>query len=779
MRQLGRILVMIWLCGAASAAWAEKRVALVFSAGKYEFIRPLKNPRNDARLVEGALDRLGFEVTVEADRDLRRMRRALEDFAEDAKDADVALVYFAGHGAEISGENRLLPVDAEPTSLARLKETSLPLEEVRTAAARVARSVLIVLDACRNDPFGVATASSGRAAVALGADVQQAAKSGLGRIGRAENTLFAFSAAPGETASDGDGENSPFASALAHYLSTDGLEIRSVLTLVQQEVYDETRGAQLPYVESGLPRMFFAAQTGAIPEREALLLAMADVTPDLRSEVERVAAQNAMPLAPLYGALITADLKTLSAADRDRKLSEAAQAFVTTRDELKALASSDPEVSRLRQEAEKNLALGAFDRARGNLAEAAGIDAQSSDALAGKLVARRVSEAASYEATAGIALAQLDYMGAVAAYEHAAALHLKIEGEDVPDADRGKRNRILQKLGDVHLRVGATANALEAYQRMEAAARLRLSGNPENDDAIRDMAIAIEVVGDALRTQGDFAGALKNYDEALKLRGAQVLRMDGNADWLYGVANAAERAGDMQRLLGDLDTALVKYESSLTFRRWLWDHGGNLPKYREGLLVALARIGVVRLAKGDIAGAEEVWAERLATARTLAAELPDSEVRQVRLAEALYAMGDLYLAKKDADDALAAFEESAAISARLVAREPGNAINQRYLAGTLLRLSDRRAAAGDAKGAKEADQQQLAIRELLDSADPGNVENRRDLMLAYIRVALAGEDRTQNLTRAVAIGQQLGTANISAYEQQMLDLARQALEAPQ
>lgn len=777
MRRCGRMLLVIWLCVLSGAAWAERRVALVLSTGRYEFIRPLDNPRNDGVLIEDALDRLGFEVTTESDRDLRRMRRALEDFVEDAAGADVALVYFAGHGVEIGGENRLLPVDAEPSSLERLKETSLSLEEVRTAAAKVAKSVLIVLDACRNDPFGAAAGSAkGRGAVALGADVVQAAKPGLGRIGRAENTLFAFSAAPGETASDGTGEHSPFAAALARYLPTDGLEIRSVLTLVQQDVYDETAGAQLPYVESGLPQVFFAAQSGALPEREALLLAMADVTPDLRDEVERVAAVNAMPLAPLYGALISADLKSLSVFDRDQKLAEAAQAFVRTRNELKTLASSDPQVTRLRDEAQRSLSLGAFDKARGSLAEAARIDAESSDALAGKLVARRISEADSHQATAGVALAQLDYTGAIAALELAAALHQRIEGEELSVADRGKRNRILQQIGDIHLRIGANGLALESYRRLEAASRLLLARNPQNDDAIRDTAIAADLIGDALRARGDRAGALKSYEEALDLRAGQRSRMDGNADWLYGVTNVVERIGDMQRELGNLDAALEKYDASLMFRRWLAEHHGGVERYREGVLFALARVGVARFAKSDLAGAEAVWSERLALARTLAAETPGSDARQTRLAEALYAIGDLYLARKRDIDALAAYEESAAVSIRLTDKEPGNTVNQRYLAGTLVKLAERRAAAGNTTGAGEALRRNLAIRELLSAADPGNLEWRRDLMRAYIHVALTGDRSAENIERALTIGQDLEQAGkVTPEEKHLLDAARQEL----
>ena len=138
----------------AGVASAERRVALVMGDDDYRTVRKLDNAINDARTLEETLKKLGFDVFLEPDRDLRRMRRALDDFREDAKGADVALVFFAGHGVEISGENRLLPVDADASSLNALEASSLPLEEVRATVGAASKIGLIILDACRNDPFG-------------------------------------------------------------------------------------------------------------------------------------------------------------------------------------------------------------------------------------------------------------------------------------------------------------------------------------------------------------------------------------------------------------------------------------------------------------------------------------------------------------------------------------------------------------------------------------------------------------------------------------------------
>ena len=137
------------------AAQAEQRVALVIGQDTYETVRALDNAVSDARAIRTSLENLGFDpVFFEPNRDLLRMRKALEKFRSDAAGADVALVFFTGHGVEIAGENRLLPVDADDSSLEALKASTLPLEEVRATVAAVGKVGLILLDACRDDPFG-------------------------------------------------------------------------------------------------------------------------------------------------------------------------------------------------------------------------------------------------------------------------------------------------------------------------------------------------------------------------------------------------------------------------------------------------------------------------------------------------------------------------------------------------------------------------------------------------------------------------------------------------
>ena len=170
-------------------------------------------------------------------------------------------------------------------------------------------------------------------------------------------------------------------------------------------------------------------------------------------------------------------------------------------------------MSRLRADAQEQLSLGAFAKARERLATAAGIDAKASEALVGNLVERRISEARTHVADAGVARTQLDYKAAIEALERAAGLHEKIEKEEIADAVRRERDWVLADIGDLHTLTGNTAASLEAYERMRQAAELRLAKAPGLPDAERDLAVSLQRIGDVQVMQGDLAGALTAYRE--------------------------------------------------------------------------------------------------------------------------------------------------------------------------------------------------------------------------------------------------------------------------
>ncbi|BAV49585.1 peptidase C14 caspase catalytic subunit p20 [Mesorhizobium loti] len=731
LRLLFALLLMI---ATTATAAAERRVALVMAEDDYRLVRPLANPIHDGEAMQSALKKLGFEVVLETDRDLRRMRRALDDFREDAKGADVALVYFSGHGVEISGDNRLLPVDADASSLDQLDKTSLPLEEVRAAVAATAKVGLIVLDACRSDPFS-GNGGEGRGATSLAKDVADKVKPGLGRVGRAENILFAFSAAPGETAADGTGQNSPFTTALTKYLGTDGLEIRSVLTLVQQEVYDLSRGKQLPYVESGLPKLFFAAAAKEqLPERERLLLAMADVTPEMRGEVEQIASDADMPLAPLYGALISADTSHLSADSLNARLREAADAFVKVRSEMKTLASDDPQVTELRRQAEEQLSLGVFDGARALLAKAADIDNVSRQALKVNFVSRTLSEAATRFLSGGAARADLDYTTAISDYESVLALYGEAGQTSLNLEQADRQSRTLEELGILYTTVGNVEAAGRAFTAL--LANLEQRSRQETDPSVkRDLAIAHIKLANTEMAQGDLPTSLENYEAARDMLQNLTASVPDKKDWLGDLAMANDKIGNVLATQGDVGAAAQAYQQSLSIKQRLADAEPNSAYLLRDLTITYDEIGDLARTAGQLDGAQTAFEESLRIRLVLAENKPDDPERQRAVSVSHDRIGDLLRQRGDAAAALVAYTKSQAIAEEMVRRDPNDTDLKRDLSISYAKIGNALNDQENWPAALASYQQALAVARDLAADDPGNTEWQRDLSVCLEKVA--------------------------------------------
>ncbi|ESZ43773.1 peptidase C14 [Mesorhizobium sp. L2C054A000] len=731
MRLLFALLLML---ATTATAVAERRVALVIADNDYRLVRKLANPVNDGEAMEAALKTLGFEVVLETNRDLRRMRRALDDFREDAKGADVALVYFSGHGVEISGDNRLLPVDADASSLDRLEKTSLPLEEVRDAVAATAKVGLIVLDACRSDPF-TGGSGDGRGATSLIKGLVDKIKPGLGRVGKAENILFAFSAAPGETAADGTGANSPFTAALTKYLGTDGLEIRSVLTLVQQEVYDLSRGKQLPYVESGLPKLFFAsAAKEQLPERERLLLAMADVTPEMRGAVERVASDADMPLAPLYGALISSDTSHLSGESLDAKLREAADAFVKVRGEMKTLAADDPQVTELRRQAEEQLALGAFDGARVILAKAADVDNVSRQALKANFVSRTLSEAATLFLSGGAARATLDYATAIKDYETVLSLYGEAGQTSLSLEQADRQSRTLEELGILYTTVGNTDAAGRAFAAL--VANLEQRARQETDPSVkRDLAIGHIKFANIKMAQGDLPASLQNYEAARDMLQGLTTDVPDKKDWLGDLAMAHDKIGNVLATQGDVGAAAQAYQQSLSIKQQLADAEPNSVYLLRDLTIIYDEIGGLARTAGQLDGAQTAFEESLRIRLALAQNNPDDPRHQRAVSVSYTRIGDVLRERGDSAGALDAYNKSQIIAEALVRRDSNDTDLKRDLSVGYAKIGN---AYGDQKDwplALEAYQQARATARDLAASDPGNTDWQRDLSVCLEKIA--------------------------------------------
>jgi Caspase domain len=223
-----------------------KRVALVIGNSAYANVPALPNPANDAGEVAAALRRLGFTVTLIANASFDEMRRGLIALGRDAAGADMAAVYFAGHGMEISGENWLIPVDAELKRDSDSVNEAVSLRSVMLQVSDTKSLGLVILDACRNNPF----AAKMQRALALRA----ASGGGLGRIEPVGNVLVAYAARDGTTARDGDGRNSPFTMALLRNIETPGIEITFMFRNVRDDVMEATGNAQQPFVYGSLSR---------------------------------------------------------------------------------------------------------------------------------------------------------------------------------------------------------------------------------------------------------------------------------------------------------------------------------------------------------------------------------------------------------------------------------------------------------------------------------------------------------------------------------------------
>ena len=230
------------------------RIALVMGNGAYRGASALPNPPNDARALSKTLRAMGFEVAEGIDVDRAGMDKLVREFLLKAPKASIALLFYAGHGIQIDGKNYLVPVDANVTSAQNLTVEMTALDTILAGLDDSIRTNIIILDACRDNPLvkeevqkTVAASRSLKIGSGLAApgDLGKGATLGAG-------TLIAFATAPGAVALDGEGANSPFSTALAHHISTPGLEVQQMLTRVRAEVVALTQNKQVPWSNSSL-----------------------------------------------------------------------------------------------------------------------------------------------------------------------------------------------------------------------------------------------------------------------------------------------------------------------------------------------------------------------------------------------------------------------------------------------------------------------------------------------------------------------------------------------
>jgi len=239
-----------------------RRVALVIGNSAYRYSPRLENPRNDAADMGVVLRQLGFFVIDGFDLVKTAFDAKVRAFTEALKGAEVGLVFYAGHGIQVSGRNYLVPIDARLTTAAALDLEMVRLELVHKTMEREARTSLLFFDACRDNPLARELARTmGSQALDVG--------EGLAAIESGAGTLISFSTQPGNVALDGKGRNSPYSTALIRELATSREDLTAILMAVRNDVMRQTDHRQVPWEHSALTRRFYFAAGGDQPPASA------------------------------------------------------------------------------------------------------------------------------------------------------------------------------------------------------------------------------------------------------------------------------------------------------------------------------------------------------------------------------------------------------------------------------------------------------------------------------------------------------------------------------
>jgi uncharacterized caspase-like protein len=573
------VLALAWaLVPAATAAEAPaalRGVALVIGNGDYEHLPKLANPP-----VEDLLSKLGFDTSLASDRNAKRLARDLEDFVDDAEGADVAVLYYAGHGIEAGGENFLVPTDADIAALDDAGRRLVPLSRVVEELRRTVRVAIVLLDACRDNPFppgaslrleaGAGPVAVGATGLSLGATRGARSLVAPAAGDASLGTVIGFAAEPGRPALDGaPGANSPYAgSILKHLAAIDGAEFGTVMRMVAEEVYLRTDGRQHPWVNESLRRLLYfggapkpvEGEEGEIlTERRQLLLTIASLDDAGRRQVELAAHDGGVPMDALYGMLnvLGAD------APKDRERLDAVLRAQTARlkdilAERAALVSPDPEIARLSGLADKALADGALATAIRLQEQAKARVRQGAAALdqaAAQLSARFVEAAAVYARSAATYEVAYDYRKAAADYGEAFRL---VERWDRALAWKYKNSEAAalayygQDAGDIPTleRAAGAARAAAALVTPDASPSEWAASQDNLASALRQVAVRR---GDA-KTMAEAADILAGA-AALFSRGRDPLRWARlQNDLAAAQRDLAFMNGDTAGLMGALET---------------------------------------------------------------------------------------------------------------------------------------------------------------------------------------------------------------------------------
>ena len=246
---------ILFASAASATTGAQRRVALVIGNSAYQFAPHLPNPTNDAEAMAASLQKLGFEVTKGIDLDRTETELIIREFSKSLPGADVALLFYAGHGIQYEGNNYLIPVDAQLNDETDLNFEGTQLKLIIGMMEREPRVNLVFLDACRDNPFSQQLARS------MGSTRSTSIGRGLAVIEAPAGSLVVYATDPDQVALDGDGSHSPFTAALLAHIDTPGQSVSDMMIEVRNDVLSATQNKQRPHEDNTLTSKFYFAPT--------------------------------------------------------------------------------------------------------------------------------------------------------------------------------------------------------------------------------------------------------------------------------------------------------------------------------------------------------------------------------------------------------------------------------------------------------------------------------------------------------------------------------------
>ena len=738
------VLALAVLLCSAGPGWATTRVALVVGNGGYaaQNIPALPNPVNDARLMAEALETSGFEVRLVTDADQGAMRTAIEAFGEALERAGrdaVGLFYYAGHGVEVRGQNYLIPIGAEIAREVEFKTDAVPADWVLSwMEAAGNRLNMVVLDACRNNPY------EGR---------YRGASQGLAQMDAPSGSLIAYSAAPGQVAVDGEGENSPYTAALAGVLAEPGLKVEDVFKRVRVTVEGATNGQQTPWESSSLRGDFyFVAKAEAPPAPEpATVTVVETVTSELTAQQLAARAYEAaerLHTVSSYQLVIDQFPDTLYAKLAQEQIGKLSRATTTP---------STPSA----EEAEAALGL---TRAQRRLVQrglaALEFDVGPADGVFGP---RTRAGLARWQTTQGVpATGYLDV---------AAAATLREAGEAAPPP-MSRRRMVQEALNILSEALTVARGVSDAFDRA-----LVLKGIAGAQAAAGDIAGAQRSIAEALAAVRGITSEGNRTISLRKIAGVQAEAGDvaGARATARGISDAKQRGwtlhdiAGVQAEAGDVAgaRATARGISDAKQRGWtLHDiagvqaEAGDVAGARataRGITIDWPRartLGVIagaQAAAGDVAGAQRSIAEALAAVRGITSEW-----------NRMNALGAIAAPQAKAGDISGALATARGVS------------DEYYRARTLGVIAGAQAAAGDVAGAQQSIAEALAaVPRVSDAYD------RARALIAIAGAQAAAGDVTgaqQSIAKALATVPRVSDASdhamtLSATAERLLEAA--------